>query len=99
VIDGVQYFQGYTYTVPRRVYNDMMKTMTDGWMAEDRAGNPNRKYYRSPQQQQNPFALQRFLSDGSALHRATSFSAATGASFNTPIDNVIDEAAAAVSRG
>jgi len=99
MIDGIQYFQGYTYTVSRRQYNDMMETMARGWDAEDRAGNPNRKYYRTPGQTQNPFALQRFLSDGSALHRATGISAKSGATWNTPIDNVIDEAVAGVAGG
>jgi|SRR5215469_2501502 len=84
-IDGVKYHQGYTYTFTRRVYNDVCKIETDGWLSEDRAGNPNKRFYRRSTQQQDPFALQKTLGDGSLLHRQTTVNGRTGGVSGEPI--------------
>ena len=73
------YDHGFTYTVPRRKGDVLREQMARGWDAEDRAGNPNRKFYRTFAGTQNPHLHTRHLMDGSlTLGRNTEVNATTG---------------------
>ena len=59
------YQHGGTYTVTRAVHDTLNEMMARGWDAEDRAGNPNRKFYqRTYAGTQNPEKRTRMGMDG-----------------------------------
>jgi hypothetical protein len=89
IIDGIEYHHGYTYTMRRSLYDVMREIEARGWDAEDRAGNPNRKFYRRPEMTMNPLLRQRYAEDGHAISRETSFSALGGQAINAPINNLL----------
>jgi hypothetical protein len=77
-IDSKLYHHGYTYHVPRKLYDVLREQMARGWDAEDRAGNPNRKFYRDPAVTMNPMLQQRRYGDGTVISRETTISAKLG---------------------
>jgi hypothetical protein len=79
-MDEQQVFDhGFTYTVTRRQYDVLREQMARGWDAEDRAGNPNRKFYRTFAGTQNPHLHTRQLMDGTmTIGRETVVNATTG---------------------
>lgn len=96
--DGVEYHHGYTYTMTRAVYDSMREDESRGWDAEDRAGNPNRKFYRRPEMTQNPLLRQRYADDGHAISRETTFSAMGGPPIDAPVNNLLAGGIAAQGR-
>lgn len=59
------YAHGGTYKVTRAVHDTLTEMMARGWDAEDRAGNPNRKFYqRTFASTQNPDHHTRMGMDG-----------------------------------
>lgn len=48
MLDGVIYFHGQTYEVPKRVYDVLAETIGRGWEHEDEVGGANREQYRRP---------------------------------------------------
>lgn len=63
-IDGTIYEHGRWYTVDRRKYETIREICARSWDAEDRAGNPNRKFYRNVAGTMNPMQNERRGSDG-----------------------------------
>lgn len=48
MIDGVVYFHGQTYEVPKRLYDVLKEVVGRGWEHEDEIGGANRDVYRRP---------------------------------------------------
>lgn len=48
MIDGVVYFHGQTYEVPKRLYDVLAEVVSRGWEHEDEIGGANRDSYRKP---------------------------------------------------
>jgi hypothetical protein len=85
VIDGVTYYHGEVYTLSRRKVDSMRETLAWGWDGEERAGNPNRKYYRQVAETMNPLLNQRKTPDGTlTLGHETSINSQTGAVTGDP---------------
>jgi hypothetical protein len=63
-IDGVTYQHGHWYPVDRRKYDVLREMMARSWDAEERAGNPNRKFRREVAGSMNPMMNERRLPDG-----------------------------------
>lgn len=80
VIDGTTYFHGYWYKVPRKLYEVLRETCARSWDAEDRAGNPNKKFHRTVAGTMNPMLNENRMADGTlTMARPTSVNAFTGA--------------------
>lgn len=63
-IDGTVYQHGRWYKVDRRRYDSLREIMARSWDAEDRAGNPNRKFQRTVAGSMNPLLNELRLPDG-----------------------------------
>src|SRR5690606_20538624 len=48
VLDGVVYFHGSTYEVPKRQYDTMREIVARTWGHEQSIGNANSEFYRKP---------------------------------------------------
>lgn len=48
MIDGVVYFHGQTYEVPKSLYDVLNEVVARGWDHEDEIGGANRDVYRRP---------------------------------------------------
>lgn len=48
MIDGVVYFHGQTYEVPKCLYDVLAEVVARGWEHEDEIGGANRNSYRKP---------------------------------------------------
>lgn len=48
MLDGVIYFHGQTYEVPKRIYDVLREVVGRGWDHEDEIGGANRDLYRRP---------------------------------------------------
>jgi hypothetical protein len=89
LVDGVPYHHGFTYHVPRKLYDVLREQIARGWDSEDRAGNPNRKFYRDPTVTQNPNARLQRWGDGTIIARETTISGMTGAVSGSPVDGAL----------
>lgn len=47
-LDGIVFFHGITYEVPRTVYESLREVVANGWQHEDEIGGANRDQYRKP---------------------------------------------------
>jgi hypothetical protein len=47
-LDGMSYWHGQTYEVPKRVYDTLAEIVSRGWDHEDEIGGANRDQYRRP---------------------------------------------------
>lgn len=47
-LDGVVFFHGITYEVPRTVYESLREVVANGWRHEEEIGGSNRDQYRKP---------------------------------------------------
>jgi hypothetical protein len=86
VVDFTSYHHGQTYHLPRKLYDVLREMEARGWDAEERAGNPNRKFWRNPSITQNPFGMVKRDLNGTIVSRETTVSAIggiTGAPTNT----------------
>lgn len=63
-IDDTIYQHSSWYTVTRRQGDTLREIMARGWDAEDRAGNPNRRFRRDAAGTMNPMLRERRLGDG-----------------------------------
>jgi hypothetical protein len=85
VIDGTMYFHGSWYTVDRRKHDTLREICARSWDAEDRAGNPNRKFYRHVAGSMNPMVHEPMMSDGTySVRGGTVINARTGAMTGLP---------------
>ena len=85
-IDGVVYQHARWYTVDRRKYDVLREMMARSWDAEDRAGNPNRKFRREAAGTMNPMARERRMPDGTlTIGLDTRVNAMTGGVAGLPI--------------
>jgi hypothetical protein len=89
MVDFKSYHHGHTYHVPRKLYDVLREMMARGWDSEDRAGNPNRKFYRDPAITQNPLHHQTRWGDGTIVARESSISARFGTVTGAPIDTMM----------
>lgn len=48
MVDGVIYFHGQTYEVPKRLYDVLQDIVSRGWEHENEVGGANRDFYRQP---------------------------------------------------
>lgn len=48
MLDGVVYFHGQTYAVPKSTFDTMAEVVSRGWQHEDEVGGANRDVYRRP---------------------------------------------------
>lgn len=85
VIDGTIYQHGSWYTVDRRKYDVMREIMARSWDAEERAGNPNRKFRREVAGTMNPMLRELRKPDGTlTMGTDTRVNGLTGAARNLP---------------
>lgn len=86
VIDGTIYQHGSWYTVDRRKYDVMREIMARSWDAEERAGNPNRKFHRNVAGTMNPMAREIRQADGTlTMGIDTRVNGVTGSAVNPPV--------------
>lgn len=85
-IDGTVYEHGRWYTVDRRKYETIREICARSWDAEDRAGNPNRKFYRNVAGTMNPMNNERRGSDGTLtmFPEGSVLNAINGGTVNAP---------------
>lgn len=85
-IDGTIYEHGRWYTVDRRKYETIREICARSWDAEDRAGNPNRKFYRNVAGTMNPMHNERRGSDGTLtmFPEGSVLNAINGGTVNAP---------------
>lgn len=50
MLDGVIYFHGQTYEVPKHTYDVLAEVVGRGWEHEDQIGGANRDQYRKPRE-------------------------------------------------
>lgn len=85
-IDGTIYTHGNWYKVDRRKYDSLREIMARSWDSEDRAGNPNRRFYRTVAGTMNPLAHDARLPDGTlTIGRDTRINAMTGSISAPPV--------------
>lgn len=48
MLDGIIYFHGQTYEVPKHTYDVLREVVARGWEHEDEIGGANRDMYRRP---------------------------------------------------
>jgi hypothetical protein len=88
VVDFTSYHHGHTYHLPRKRYDVLREMEARGWDAEERAGNPNRKFWRNPSITQNPFGMVQRDLNGTIVSRETTVSA-MGGIIGAPTDTMM----------
>jgi hypothetical protein len=84
VIDGTQYMHEHWYTVPRRKADVINEIMARSWDAEERAGNPNRRFRRTVAGSMNPMLNERRTPDGTLTIGLDTRVNRQGAAINRP---------------
>jgi monoamine oxidase len=85
VIDGTVYQHGGWYKMDRRRWESVREIMARGWDAEDRSGNPNKKFYRTVAGTMNPMMHEIRMDDGTfTIGLQTKINGMTGAVTGAP---------------
>lgn len=84
-IDDRIYQHGHWYTVDRRRYDALREIMARSWDAEERAGNPNRRFRREMAGTMNSIMNERRLPDGTlTMALNTRVHGKSGSAVNAP---------------